>query len=56
MGTMPSRYLRFVPVLALVGALALAGCGRFGETFQRGYVLQPGALEQTRSAPRRNRC
>ena len=27
-------------------ALALAGCGRFTETFQRGYVLQEGALEQ----------
>jgi len=46
MGTTPRRFLRFVPVLALAGALALAGCSRFGETFQRGYVLQPGALEQ----------
>jgi outer membrane protein assembly factor BamE (lipoprotein component of BamABCDE complex) len=26
--------------------LAAAGCGRFTETFQRGYVLQEGALEQ----------
>ena len=32
--------------LALVGTFALAGCGSFTETFQRGYVLQPGALEQ----------
>ena len=29
---------------AVAGALALAGCG--GETFQRGYVLPEGALEQ----------
>lgn len=27
-------------------ALVLAGCGSFTETFQRGYVLQEGALEQ----------
>lgn len=33
-------------MLALAGALALAGCGAFSETFQRGYVLQQGALEQ----------
>ncbi len=32
--------------LALVGAFALAGCGNFTETLQRGYVLQEGALEQ----------
>ena len=32
--------------LALGCALALTGCGRFTETFQRGYVLQEGALEQ----------
>jgi len=30
----------------LVLALAVTGCGRFTETFQRGYVLQDGALEQ----------
>ncbi|HZT27644.1 MAG TPA: outer membrane protein assembly factor BamE [Pseudolabrys sp.] len=30
----------------LAAALALGGCGRFTETFQRGYVLQEGALEQ----------
>lgn len=34
------------PALALAGALVLAGCGVFSETFQRGYVLQQGALEQ----------
>ncbi len=27
-------------------ALALAGCGSFSETLQRGYVLPEGALEQ----------
>ena len=32
--------------LALAASLALAGCGGFGETLQRGYVLQEGALEQ----------
>jgi outer membrane protein assembly factor BamE (lipoprotein component of BamABCDE complex) len=32
--------------LMLVGALALAGCGSIGETYQRGYVLPEGALEQ----------
>lgn len=32
--------------LWLAGLVALGGCGRFSETFQRGYVLQPGALEQ----------
>jgi len=39
---------RFAPLLALAGALALAGCSGSGlsETFQRGYVLQEGALEQ----------
>jgi len=39
---------RIAPLLALAGALALAGCGGSGlsETFQRGYVLQEGALEQ----------
>jgi len=45
-GITPCRKLRSVPALALAGALLLAGCGRFSETFQRGYVLQPGALEQ----------
>jgi outer membrane protein assembly factor BamE (lipoprotein component of BamABCDE complex) len=32
--------------LALAGGLALAGCGSFTETLQRGYVVQEGALEQ----------
>ncbi len=32
--------------LGLAGALALAGCGSFTETLQRGYVAQQGALEQ----------
>jgi outer membrane protein assembly factor BamE (lipoprotein component of BamABCDE complex) len=35
-----------MPVAALVMAFALPACGRFTETFQRGYVLQDGALEQ----------
>jgi outer membrane protein assembly factor BamE (lipoprotein component of BamABCDE complex) len=30
--------------LALASALALSGC--FGETYQRGYIFQEGALEQ----------
>jgi outer membrane protein assembly factor BamE (lipoprotein component of BamABCDE complex) len=34
------------PALLLAVALALAGCGAFTETFQRGYVVQEGALEQ----------
>lgn len=32
--------------LVLAGALALGGCGVFSESFQRGYVIQQGALEQ----------
>ena len=32
--------------LALACGLALAGCGSFTETLQRGYVLPEGALEQ----------
>ena len=32
--------------LALACGLALAGCGRFTETLQRGYVAQEGTLEQ----------
>ena len=32
--------------LALACGLALAGCGGFTETLQRGYVAQEGALEQ----------
>ena len=41
---------RRTPMLALACALALpialSGCGGFGETLQRGYVLPEGALEQ----------
>src|SRR5262249_41985912 len=38
-------------IIAATAALVLAGpllgaCGRFGETYQRGYVLPDGALEQ----------
>lgn len=33
-------------MVALVLALGVASCGGFTETFQRGYVLQEGALEQ----------
>jgi outer membrane protein assembly factor BamE (lipoprotein component of BamABCDE complex) len=40
------RAVRLVPALALACGVALTGCGRFTETFQRGYVLQEGALEQ----------
>jgi len=38
----PARHI----ALALAAALLLAGCGGFSETFQRGYVVQEGALEQ----------
>jgi outer membrane protein assembly factor BamE (lipoprotein component of BamABCDE complex) len=41
----PSRRL-CLAALALGCTLALTGCGRFTETFQRGYVLQEGTLEQ----------
>src|SRR3954464_4750128 len=41
---LPSNTVRCATLLAL--ALAAAGCGRFTETFQRGYVLQEVALEQ----------
>ena len=41
-----ARRLSLVPALALACGLALAGCGAFTETFQRGYVMQQGALEQ----------
>ena len=33
-------------MVALVAAVALAGCGSFTQTFQRGYILPEGALEQ----------
>ena len=42
----PSRAPARRVALALAGALMLAGCGGFSETFQRGYVVQEGALEQ----------
>jgi outer membrane protein assembly factor BamE (lipoprotein component of BamABCDE complex) len=42
----PSRYKAARFVLALACACALAGCGSFGETLQRGYVMPEGALEQ----------
>ena len=38
--------VRLLTGLALACALVLGGCGGFSETFQRGYVLQEGALEQ----------
>jgi len=46
--TTPFRRLaaRLAPAAALACALAFGGCSNFGETFQRGYVIQPGALEQ----------
>ena len=43
---LPSRAPARRIALALAGALLLAGCGGFSETFQRGYVVQEGALEQ----------
>jgi len=33
-------------MIAFACGMTLSGCGRFTETFQRGYVLQEGALEQ----------
>ncbi len=36
----------FALACVLAGPLAVAGCGSFGETLQRGYVLPDGALEQ----------
>ena len=38
--------VRLTPALVLACGLALSGCDRFSETFQRGYVMQQGALEQ----------
>jgi outer membrane protein assembly factor BamE (lipoprotein component of BamABCDE complex) len=43
--TVPNRYRATRFVLAVAGALALAGCG-MSETLQRGYVLPEGSLEQ----------
>jgi len=39
-----SKFAYCAVFLALTAAIT--GCGRFTETFQRGYVLQEGALEQ----------
>jgi outer membrane protein assembly factor BamE (lipoprotein component of BamABCDE complex) len=39
-----NRYRRAALAGAIAAAISLAGCG--GETFQRGYVLPEGALEQ----------
>ena len=40
-----AKWLRLTPALALACSLTLAGCGgAFTETFQRGYVMQEGAL------------
>lgn len=44
----PRRARRAAAVAAAVVALALPLAGCFGETFQRGYVLPEGALEQIR--------
>ena len=41
-----SRRLALVLTLAVAAMLTAAGCGRFTETYQRGYVLPDGALEQ----------
>jgi outer membrane protein assembly factor BamE (lipoprotein component of BamABCDE complex) len=38
--------VRLAPALALACVMALTGCGQFSETFQRGYVMQEGALAQ----------
>jgi outer membrane protein assembly factor BamE (lipoprotein component of BamABCDE complex) len=50
LGSRPFDYRRSArracAALALVGAFTLTGCGAFTETFQRGYVLEPGALQQ----------
>jgi outer membrane protein assembly factor BamE (lipoprotein component of BamABCDE complex) len=39
-----NRYRRAALACAIAAAVSLLGCG--GETFQRGYVLPEGALEQ----------
>ena len=44
--TSSNTHKAFRLALALAGGLALAGCGSFTETLQRGYVVQEGALEQ----------
>ncbi len=42
----PNRNRATRLALALACAIALAGCGNFTETLQRGYVLPEGGLEQ----------
>lgn len=47
----PPRGHRFPVTVALIGAAVLGlttlgGCGNFQESYQRGYVLPEGALEQ----------
>jgi outer membrane protein assembly factor BamE (lipoprotein component of BamABCDE complex) len=43
----PKRAARTAALLLALGlALTAAGCGSFGESYQRGYVLPEGALEQ----------
>ena len=42
--TLRASLRRFAAVIALGGLLA--GCGGFSESYQRGYVLPEGALEQ----------
>ena len=44
--TAQNRHWPIRLALALACGLALAGCGSFTETLQRGYVLQEGTLEQ----------
>jgi outer membrane protein assembly factor BamE (lipoprotein component of BamABCDE complex) len=44
--TAAGRRTRVRLVAALAAVLALAGCGGFSENYQRGYVIQQGALEQ----------
>jgi outer membrane protein assembly factor BamE (lipoprotein component of BamABCDE complex) len=46
MGSLQSGVGRVGAICALIFALALTLGGCFGETFQRGYVLPEGALEQ----------
>jgi outer membrane protein assembly factor BamE (lipoprotein component of BamABCDE complex) len=41
-----TRRIALALAVAMPCALALAGCGSFGETLQRGYILPEGALEQ----------
>ncbi len=42
-----SRSTHHLAILLALGlAFGIAGCSQFGETYQRGYVLPEGALEQ----------